>query len=258
MTARRTSADTRPPRSAFWKLVSIEAKLAVRTPVVLILSLGLPILLLIIFGFVPSFNEPLADLDGLTVLSLYAPILSVFAVGFLGLVGVSVPLSGYREQGVLRRMSCTPAPPSWILGAQLIINLGVAVLALVVVNLGIRAFGVGGPKQVGGYALATVLYVAAIFAIGLWIAAIARSANVANAIGQILFYPMMFFAGLYFPREMMPGALRHVSDWTPLGAAVNALQTAAEGRFPPAQSLLVMVGYAVVFGVIAVKRFKWV
>jgi len=144
-----------------------------------------------------------------------------------------------------------------MLGAQLIINLGVALLALLVVNLGIKAFGVSGPKQVGGYVLATILCVAAIFAIGLWIAAIARSANVANAIGQVLFYPMMFFAGLYFPREMMPGVLRHVSDWTPLGAAVNALQTAAEGRFPSAQSLLVMVGYAVVFGAIAVKQFKW-
>ena len=257
MTAERVYSGGRPPWSAFWKLVAVEAKLAVRTPVVLMLSVGLPILLLIIFGFVPSFNQPLADLDGLTVLSLYAPILSVFALGFLGLVGVSIPLAGYREQGVLRRMSCTPAPPSWMLGAQLIINLGVALLALLVVNLGIKAFGVSGPKQVGGYVLATILCVAAIFAIGLWIAAIARSANVANAIGQVLFYPMMFFAGLYFPREMMPGVLRHVSDWTPLGAAVNALQTAAEGRFPSAQSLLVMVGYAVVFGAIAVKQFKW-
>lgn len=257
MTSQDLSASVRPPRRAFWKLTLVEAKLSVRTPVALILAVGLPVLLLVIFGSVPSFNEPRADLNGLTVLSLYAPVLGVFAIGFLGLVGLSMPLAGYREQGVLRRMSCTPAPPSWVLGAELLVNLAMAVIALVIVGVGIRAFGVGGPKDVGGYALALVLCVAEIFAIGLWIAAIARSANVANAIGQVLFYPMMFFAGLYFPREMMPGVLRHISDWTPLGAAVKALQAAAEGSFPAAQPLLVMVGYAVVFGVVAVKQFRW-
>ncbi|NLV71091.1 MAG: ABC transporter permease [Actinobacteria bacterium] len=257
MTAPLSSSEVRPPGSAFRKLVLVETKLQLRTPVAMALSLGLPVLLLIIFGFVPQFNEPMAELNGLTVLSLYAPILGAFAVGFLGLVGLSMPLAGYRELGVLRRMSCTPAPPSWMLAAQLVINLAVAVVALVVINLGIKAFGVGGPQNVGGYALAVFLSVAALFAIGLWIAAIARSANVANAIGQILFYPMMFFAGLYFPREMMPSILRHVSDWTPLGAAVKAMQAAAEGSFPPVQSLLVMLGYAVVFGLAAVKQFKW-
>ncbi len=251
------SASARPPWPAFVKLLTVETKLYLRTPVALVLSVGLPVLLLIIFGFVPAFNEPTQDLGGLTVLSLYAPILSVFAVAFLGLVGLSMPLAGYREQGVLRRMSCTPAPPSWVLGAQLAINLAVALAALIIINAGIKAFGIAGPEQVGGYALAIILCVAAIFAIGLWIAAVARSANIANAIGQILFYPMMFFAGLYFPRELMPSILRHVSDWTPLGAAVGALQSAAEGDFPPAQPLLVMVGYAVVFGIAAVKQFKW-
>jgi ABC-2 type transport system permease protein len=68
---------------------------------------------------------------------------------------------------------------------------------------------------------------------------------------------MMFFAGLYFPRALMPDVLRHVSDWTPLGAAVQALQTSAEGSFPGVEPLLVMVGYAVLFGVLAVKYFKW-
>ena len=264
MTGRRLSVNERGPQatvrpswSAFRKLVTVETRLYLRTPVALILSVGLPVLLLIVFGSIPKFNEPTAELEGLTVLSLYAPILSVFALGFLGLVGLSMPLAGYREQGILRRMSCTPAPPSWMLGAQLVINLAAALVGLVIVNVGIRAFGVGGPKQVGGYALALILCAAALFAIGLWIASFARSANVANAIGQILFYPMMFFAGLYFPREMMPGALRHISDWTPLGAAVKALQSAAEGDFPAAQPLLVMVGYAVVFGVAAVKQFKW-
>lgn len=256
-TAAAPGGAARPPLSAFGRLVLTEAKLAWRTPIGLILGLGLPVLLLVVFGSIPKFREPAAELGGLTILSLYMPILSAFTVAMLALVGVSVSLSGYREQGILRRMSCTPAPPSWMLGAQLVLNLGIAAVALVVINAGIRAFGVGGPKQVGGYVLALVLCTAALVAMGLWIASIARGANAANAIGQLLFYPMMFFAGLYFPRELMPGVLRHISDWTPLGAGVQALQSAAEGSFPAVQPLLVMVGYAVVFGIAAVRQFKW-
>jgi len=65
------------------------------------------------------------------------------------------------------------------------------------------------------------------------------------------------FAGLYLPREVIPNVLRRISDWTPSGAAVQALQTAAEGGFPPARPLLVLVGYTLLSGIIAAKRFKW-
>ncbi len=253
----RAAAAGHPPLSAFWKLCITEAKLAWRTPVGIILGLGVPILLLIVFANIPMFTQANPDLGGRTVLSLYAPILSMFALAWLGLVSLSMPLASYREQGVLRRMSTTPAPPSWVLGAELLVNLGVALVALLLINLGIRLFGVSAPQEVGGYVLAMVLAVAALFAMGTWIAAFARTGQTANAIGQILLYPMMFFAGLYFPREMMPNTLRHISDWTPLGAAVQALQSAMEGAFPAARPLLLMAAYAVVFGILAVRQFKW-
>jgi ABC-2 type transport system permease protein len=95
------------------------------------------------------------------------------------------------------------------------------------------------------------------FAIGLWLASFARSAGVATAIGQLNLYPLLFFAGLWIPREQMTPILRDVGDWTPLGAAVQAMQTSMQGGFPSAQSLLVMVAYAVVFGYLAVRYFRW-
>jgi len=55
----------------------------------------------------------------------------------------------------------------------------------------------------------------------------------------------------------MAPALRDIGDWTPLGAAVQALQNSMGGAFPSAQSLLVMAGYAVIFGFLAVRYFRW-
>ena len=258
MTKSEPLAGSGAPRAAFWKLLLTEAKLTWRTPVVLIYGLGFPILLLVIFASIPSFLKPAAALGGLTYLSVYIPILTVFVVAILALIGLSSALASYREQGVLRRLSMTPAPPSWVLGAQLVINLTIAIVALLLlIGISVLAFGAQGPKQVPGFILSLVLTVAALFAMGLWVAAIARSARAAGAIGTLLFYPMMFFAGLWFPQELMPAILRRISTYTPLGAAVLGLQSASQGSFPPARALLALAGYAAVFGYAALRFFKW-
>src|ERR1017187_1523366 len=44
---------------------------------------------------------------------------------------------------------------------------------------------------------------------------------------------------------------------TPLGASVAAIQDSMQGQFPPAEPLLVLAGYALVFGFIAKRFFRW-
>ena len=58
-----------------------------------------------------------------------------------------------------------------------------------------------------------------VFAIGLFIAAVAPSGKAGNAIGTLLFFPSMFFAGLWTPRKVMPSVIQRIGDFTPLGAA---------------------------------------
>lgn len=55
----------------------------------------------------------------------------------------------------------------------------------------------------------------------------------------------------------MLAVLRYISDVTPLGASVEALQSAMRGAFPPATSLLVLAAYAVIFGLLALCFFRW-
>jgi ABC-2 type transport system permease protein len=259
MTTRVVSRSSRrAPARAFRTLLLTEAKLAWREPLGLIWGLVFPVLLFVVFGLIPAFSEPLPTAGGLTLLSIYVPVLIAFALAMLALVGLAASLSSYREQGVLRRMSTTPIPPSWVLAVQLIIDLAFAAAAIVlIVGIGAIAFGVQGPKQVPGFLLALVLTAAALFWLGLVVAAVARTSRAAGAIGTILFFPLMFFAGLWIPRDLMPALLRNIGDFTPLGAAVQALQAASQGSFPPARPLLVLLGYALVLGVAAVRLFRW-
>jgi ABC-2 type transport system permease protein len=239
-------------------LTRIEARLFLRERAGLIWGLGFPPVLLIILGTLGGKKHD-KDLDGLTLAGTYVPIVIAFSVAMLALNAMPPVLGSYRERGVLRRMSTTPVPPSRLLAAQVAINLVVAAATTVLVLIiGRVAFDVALPgRQLGGFLLSFALAAAGLFGIGLTIAALAPSGKVANAAGAITFFPMMFFAGLWVPRAVMPDVLRHVSDYTPMGAAVQALQDSARGHFPHALHLAVLAGYAVVFGIAAARLFRW-
>jgi ABC-2 type transport system permease protein len=147
-------------------------------------------LLLVIFGELPAFHQPAASLGGLTAFDVYVPILAVFGLAMLPLLGLPIPLVTYRELGVLRRLSTTPVPPSWLLAAQGAVQLCVALTGLaVIVVAGVAAFGAPAPKSPGGLVLSVVLSIAGLFPIGLVIAAVARTANSASVIGRLAFFP---------------------------------------------------------------------
>jgi lipooligosaccharide transport system permease protein len=59
--------------------------------------------------------------------------------------------------------------------------------------------------------------------------------------------PMMFLSGVFFPREQLPAAVRLVSDWLPLTAAVELVRPLFLDHWPaaPLRHLLVLAAYAV-------------
>ncbi len=66
--------------------------------------------LLVIFGELPAFKQTWPPSAGSTMFDAYVPILIVFGLAMLALLGLPIPLVSYRELGVLRRLSTTPVP----------------------------------------------------------------------------------------------------------------------------------------------------
>ena len=255
-----TTAPPQARRSAMTQLTMTELRLFTRgrAGVGLGLSVGFPLLLLIIFGSIHSFSTPVKAFGGLTTLDVYIPILLVFAIALLSLVAMPATLASYRELGYLRRLKTTPAGPARVLAAELAVKLAVAAVTVVVI-VAVARFGydVAAPRQIGGFIVAGLLAAAALMATGLFVAAVAPSAGAARGIGAILFYLMMFFAGLWLPIPDMPKVLQHISHATPLGAAVPALQNATQGQWPAWLPLLTMAAYAAAFGLAAARFFRW-
>ena len=246
------------PRAAFGMMVRNEARLGRRKPVALFAGAVMPTFLLVLFGSLRPTNIPVKALGGLTDFTVYVPIFLAMVIAAIALFGLPVALASYRQQGILRRLSLTPVPPAWVLAAQFVLNLCFAAMELVLLlTVAMAGFGAAAPKSPGGLVLALAAAIAALFAIGLWISAIARTEQAGGLLALTCFFPMLFFAGLFFPRAEMPKALLDVSNFTPLGAAVQAIQSALLNGFPPIAPLLVMAAYAVIFGALAVRFFRW-
>jgi ABC-2 type transport system permease protein len=221
-------------------------------------GVGLPLLLLVIFGNLPFYQEHRADLGGRTLLDVYVPILVAFVLAMLALNVLPPVLAGYREKGVLRRLRTTPVGPVRVLAAQLIITLLTAVVAVTTLLLVARfAFGVVLPRQLAGFLLTTLLAALALTALGLLVAGAAPGGRAANALGAAVFYPTIFLSGLFLPIQTMPATLRHLSHATPLGAAVTAMQDATNGHWPHWLALVTLVAWAVAAAGLAARFFRW-
>lgn len=245
--------------SALAKMTKVEAKVFAREPIAMFWGLAFPAILLLVLGFFfPGGREPSPDLGGLRLVDLYAPVVLALAVATLGLVTLPAILATYRERGVLRRLATTPVGPWRLVTAQLVLHLTIAVAAAgLAIAVGAIAFDIHPPENLDGFAIAYVLASASMLTLGLLIGAVAPTVSAGQGIGMAVYFPMLFFAGVYFPRQAMPDGLRAVSDLTPTGAAVQAIGDTWAGRDPSGSSLLVMAGFAIVAGMLAVWVFRW-
>lgn len=244
--------------SALYRLTVTETKLFFREPIVVFFALAFSPILLVVLGLIPGMREPIAALGDLTPIAVYTPVIVAMGVALFSLSGLAPLFATYRDKGILRRLRTTPVRPVTMLGAQLLMAgiLSVATTALIL-TIGWLAFDIDPPRNVIGYLAGFFWLAAALFAIGLLIAALAPSATSASAVGTLVFFPLAFFAGLWLPRADMNGILLTISDFTPLGAGVQALHDATLGQWPQLLHLAVMVAWATIAGGFAVRYFLW-
>jgi ABC-2 type transport system permease protein len=258
VTAAPPQAQSATRGSALLKLSLTELKLLSRERVRMALPIAIPVLLIVILGNVRSFRRPDAAFGGESVIDLYTTIMVVMGLALLALTNMPMIMADYRERGVLRRLQTTPIGPVRVLAAQLVADLTEAVVMVIAILAVARiGFGVPLPRQAGAFVVTALLAAFALLAAGLLVAAVAPTGRVARGIGALLFYPMMFFAGLWIPIPNMPATLQHISHATPLGAAVPALTAAAEGAWPTGLQLMTLAGWAIALGLAAARFFRW-
>ena len=165
---------------------------------------------------------------------MFVPSLVVITVGTLGIQTLPIRLATYREKGVLRRLSTTPAHPLRLLAAQLVIYLVTAVIALVLlVVVANVAFGVPLPASAARLRRRVpARHERRCSRSGSCRGASRRRTAVATAVAIPMFFVVMFLGGVYLPRVFLPDILVRIGDFTPPG--VQGLQDAWLGTAPQA------------------------
>ncbi|GAA0707548.1 ABC transporter permease [Dactylosporangium roseum] len=239
------------------RLTVIETRLMLREISPPLFTVLLPIALLVVFGAAASTRKPDPALGGHRGIDTIIPSMSVMvAMAMVAFFMLPVVLATYREKGVLRRFATTPVKPSALLGAQLVMNGGVVLVAtLLTLVVGVVALDMRLPNLL--LVLPTfVLGVLGLFPIGLLVAAVASSAKAATGYALGAWFPSAFFAGLYVPVEYLPPVLRRIGDLTPLGAFRQAIQAAWVGDVPRPLHLTVLAVSFLAATYLAVRLFR--
>lgn len=244
-----------------------------RIPEVVIFGLIQPIMFVVLFSYVfgGSINIPGAGLDP----SLYREYLmgGIFAqtVTF-ATAGASAGIAEDMHKGLVDRFRSLPMARGAVLTGRTLADLVQTALTLVV--LAAVALLVGwrthenGAKVLAGFGLLLLLGYAFTW-IGALIGLSVRTPEAATSGGLIWLFPLTFISNAFVPSQNMPAVLRHIAEWNPFSATVQAAREMfgnVPPRFPtpdawPMQhpgwaSLIWSVLIIAVFRTLAVRKYK--
>ena len=216
-------------------------------------------MLLLIFGMVYG-NEPSQMFGGSGTVDVMLPSFVGLVFAGTGLISLPVAVAGSRERGELRRYRMTPLSPMAFLAADVIMYFIISVIGMLIVLL-IGCFGYDSsftgsiPLLIYGSVLSGI----AVFAIGLFIASVSRTAKVAQTLGMVIGFPMMFLSGASMPVEFMPDAMDKVIKAMPLSYSVSMMRDIWEcaGLADLKGDSFVLLAVAGVFILITAVIFKW-
>ena len=244
-------------------IIKTQARLYLREPANVFFALLFPALLLLGIGMaIPGMRDPITEGPlvplGVRPVDLYLTSVLALAVATVALMTYPQVFAIYREKGVLRRLRTTPMPAWRLLVAEIGVNLGALVLGVIgALVVAFAVFDVRPPAQPFVVLAALVLGAISLMSLGSLITALAPSTGAANAMAMSLYFPMLFFGGVWVSVALMPQALQTVATYVPLGAVAQALNEGWFGDGIPLLQLAVSVGWTLVLVPLAAKVFRW-
>lgn len=241
------------------KMTWMEAKLFFREPIGAFFTLVFPLMMLFLFGSIYG-NAPTPLFNGRGTIDISIPAYTAMIIATTGLMGLTITMSTYRENGILRRLQTTPISPLIVLLAQVIVLFLMTTFGMVLLMLaGKLVYHIQFEGNALNVMLGFVLSSMSFFSLGFVLAGVMPTARTAQVVGMVLLYPMLFLSGAGFPRELLPEAIKRISAFLPLTYVVTLLRGLwiGEAWSQHNTELVVLLGLLVVGVLVSIKTFRW-
>ena len=219
----------------------------------LLLTIGIPVMLMVFFGRVDLL--PTGDVDRL---DFVVPGVLALAVASTSMVGLGIATGFERSYLVLKRLGATPLGRGRLVGSKIVAVAVVQVLQMgilvpVAVAIGWRSEGFDPAATAGAVMVGT----AAFAGIGLTLAGVLR-AEINLAAQNGLYLVLLLLGGMVFPVDSLPGAMQDIARATPSFALADLVRDGLVGAaVDTGRSWLVLATWAVVGPAVAASTFRW-
>lgn len=236
----------------WWSQVRTELALSSRQGEQLLVSLGIPLLVLVFFSLVdvlPTGTDEPVD--------FLAPAVLALAVMSTSMVSLGIGTGFERHYGVLKRLGASPLGRGrWVaakLSAVLVTEVVQwAVLVAVALLLGWDPDPAGWPTAIAGALLGT----AAFGGIGLLLAG--TLPGVATlALANLLYLVLLLTGGMVVPLDQLPGPVADTARWLPAAPLVEVVTGSLSASPVPGWAWLSLACWAVAAPAAAAVSFRW-
>lgn len=166
-----------------------------------------------------------------------------------------------REQGTFRRLLASPVPRAAVIaGPMLAFTLFVLLQLLFLFGVGRLAFKINLGDSLLGLGLTMLATALAATALGVLVGTVSRTNEQANSLGMMLGFVLAIVGGFPIAWFKLGGVMAIISNLTPHAHAIQAMQGLTVEAFPLLQvmpHILIVFGFAVVFFVVALWRYRF-
>lgn len=246
--------------SAYAALTQAGYRAYTRDKTTLFFSFAFPLLFLVVFGLIFSGQD--VDQSGKPYISYIAPGVLSWGVANSAVFWIGFVLMQWRRDDLLRLIRMTPTRLPTVLGSRYVLALAVGV-AQTVLFVGVAmlpAFGLEVDGRVLLIIPVLILGVTAFLALGVIVGTYGKTPEAVAAIANCIMVPMAFLSGAFFPIDAMPEWIQSASRVLPLRWFNEGVSIALLGdgsAVDVAWSCAGLAGFTVVFGLIALRTFRW-